>query len=162
MAGIRKRRIEADYLKVGSDFEFLGAGFTAINEKPNAQTSEKRYVHEASSTQSIVGYKWQSDFEGDQIQSEKAIDYIISIGKECKTGAEAETEYIKVDLDKPAQTDGSYYARKFKVAISISEYPDNDGELGVSGSFLGIGDPVVGTFKVADKTFTEGFTAASV
>ena len=162
MAGIRKRRIEADYLKVGEDFEFLGAGFTAINEKPNAQTSEKRYVHEASSTQSITSYKWQADFEGDQIKSEKAIDYIISIGKECKTGEEAETEYIKVDLDKPATGEGAYYARKFKVAVSVSEFPDNDGELGVSGSFLGIGEPVVGTFKVADKSFTEGFIAASV
>ena len=162
MAGIRKRRIEADYLKVGENFEFLGAGFTAINEKPNAQTSEKRYVHEASSTQSITSYKWQADFEGDQIKSEKAIDYIISIGKECKTGEEAETEYIKVDLDKAATGDGEYYARKFKVAVSVSEFPDNDGELGVNGSFLGIGEPVVGTFKVADKSFTEGFVAGTI
>lgn len=162
MAGIRKRKVEADYLKVGEEFEFLGVGFESIDEKLNPQRTEKRYVHESSSSQFISGYKWQSDFSGDQIKSEKAIEYIVAIGKEFKTGEDAETEYIKVDLDKKATGEGAYYARKFNVAIQVDEFPDNDGFLGLSGSFLGIGDPVIGTFKVADKTFTEGFTAATV
>lgn len=156
--GVRARRIEADYLKVGEAFELLGAGFKALNEKPNAQVTEKRYVNDASSTQSITGYKWQSDFEADQIKSVKAIEYIEEIGKELKTGGECETEYIKVDLDKPAQTQGSFYARKFKVAVQVNEFPETDGELGVTGSFLGVGDAVIGSFAVSTKTFTEGFT----
>ena len=157
--GIRQRRMEADYLKVGENFEFLGAGFTAIDEKPNSQVTEKRYINDASSSQSVTGYKWQADFSGDQIDSEKAIEYITTIGKELKTGGDCESEYIRVDLDKPSNTDGGYYARKFKVAIQVSEFPNNDGELGLSGVFLALGDPVVGTFNTKTKTFTEGFTA---
>ena len=157
--GIRQRRMEADYLKVGENFEFLGAGFTAIDEKPNSQVTEKRYINDASSSQSVTGYKWQADFSGDQIDSEKAIEYITTIGKELKTGGDCESEYIRVDLDKPSSTDGGYYARKFKVAIQVSEFPNNDGELGLSGVFLALGDPVVGTFNTKTKTFTEGFTA---
>ena len=156
---IRQRRMEADYLKVGENFEFLGAGFTAIDEKPNSQVTEKRYINDASSSQSVTGYKWQADFSGDQIDSEKAIEYITTIGKELKTGGDCESEYIRVDLDKPSSTDGGYYARKFKVAIQASEFPNNDGELGLSGVFLALGDPVVGTFNTKTKTFTEGFTA---
>ena len=156
---IRQRRMEADYLKVGENFEFLGAGFTAIDEKPNSQVTEKRYINDASSSQSVTGYKWQADFSGDQIDSEKAIEYITTIGKELKTGGDCESEYIRVDLDKPSSTDGGYYARKFKVAIQVSEFPNNDGELGLSGVFLALGDPVVGTFNTKTKTFTEGFTA---
>ena len=110
---IRQRRMEADYLKVGEDFEFLGSGFTAIDEKPNPQVTEKRYINDASSSQSVTGYKWQADFSGDQIDSEKAIEYITTIGKELKTGGDCESEYIRVDLDKPSNTDGGYYARKF-------------------------------------------------
>ena len=156
---IRQRRMEADYLKVGENFEFLGAGFTAIDEKPNSQVTEKRYINDASSSQSVTGYKWQADFSGDQIDSEKAIEHITTIGKELKTGGDCESEYIRVDLDKASTTDGGYYARKFKVAIQVSEFPNNDGELGLSGVFLALGDPVVGTFNTKTKTFTEGFTA---
>ena len=156
---IRQRRMEADYLKVGEDFEFLGSGFTAIDEKPNPQVTEKRYINDASSSQSVTGYKWQAVFSGDQMDSEKAIEYITTIGKELKTGGECESEYIRVDLDKAATTEGGFYARKFKVAIQVSEFPNNDGELGLSGVFLALGDPVVGTFNTKTKTFTEGFTA---
>ena len=157
--GIRQRRMEADYLKVGENFEFLGAGFTAIDEKPNSQVTEKRYINDASSSQSVTGYKWQADFSGDQIDSEKAIEYITTIGKELKTGGDCESEYIRVDLDKPSNTADGYYARKSKVAIQVSEFPNNDGELGLSGVFLALGDPVIGTFNTKTKTFTEGFTA---
>lgn len=156
---IRQRRMEADYLKVGENFEFLGAGFTAIDEKPNSQVTEKRYINDASSSQSVTGYKWQADFSGDQMDSEKAIEYITTIGKELKTGGDCESDYIRVDLDKASTTDNGYYARKFKVAIQVSEFPNNDGELGLSGVFLALGDPVIGTFNTKTKTFTEGFTA---
>ena len=76
------------------------------------------------------------------------------------TGADTETEYIIVDLDRPAQTAG-YRARKFKIAIAVDSFDDNDGELGVSGSFLGQSDPVEGTFDTSAKSFDEGYTAKS-
>ena len=74
------------------------------------------------------------------------------------TGAEAESEYLIVDLDKPGTAEGTYRARKIKVAIAVDSFDDNDGELGISGSFLGQSDPVEGTFTVSDKTLAEGFT----
>ena len=161
---IRKRKIEADYLKINKAFVFLGTGWTGLDEKPNAQTKEKRYVNESSSTQTITGYKWQNDFTGDQIQSDEAIEYIASIGKELKSGAEAETEYCKVDLDKPASTDSkSFYARKFKVAIHVDEMPNNDGNFGANGVFLCQGDGIIGTVTIDESTkkatFTDGYEA---
>lgn len=158
----RQRRSEADYLKVNGAFELLKAFFEKIDEKPNAQTKEKRYVGDASSTQSITGYKWQSDFTGDQIISAAAIEYIVNIGKTLKTGADAETDYLKVDLDKPGTDLNTFYARKFKVAVKVDEFPDNDGELGVNGTFLGIGDLIEGTFDTSTKAFTPGFTGKTL
>lgn len=155
---IRKRKVQANYLKVGEDFELLGTGFTELNESPSAQTTSKRYINQASATQSITGYEWTTSFNTDQIVSDKAIEYIREIGEMQKTGAEAEADYIIVDLDKPSTTEGAYRARKIKVAIAVDSFDDNDGELGISGSFLGQSDPVEGTFTVSDKTFAEGFT----
>lgn len=158
---IRKRKIQASYLKIAEAFELLGTGFTELIESPSAQTTSKRYINQASSSQSITGYEWSTSFNADQIASEKAIEYIRAIGEMQKTGADTEAEYLIVDLDKPAQTAG-YRARKFKVAIAVNSFDNNDGELGMSGSFLGISDPIEGTFDTSTKAFTEGFKAKTV
>lgn len=153
---IRKRKIQANYLKVGTNFELLGTGFTELNESPSAQTSSKRYINQSSASQSITGYEWTTSFNADQIVSENAIEHIRTIGEMQKTGTDTETEYIIVDLDKEGKTTG-YRARKFMVAIAVDSFGDNDGELGVEGSFLGLSDPIEGNFDTTTKTFTEGF-----
>lgn len=155
---IRKRKVQANYMKVGEDFELLGTGFTELNESPSAQTTSKRYINQSSSSQSVTGYEWGTSFNTDQINSENAIEYIREIGEMQLIGSDTETEYIIVDLDKPAQSAG-YRARKFKIAIAVDSFDDNDGELGISGNFLGQSDPVEGTFDTSTKSFTEGFTA---
>lgn len=158
--GIRKRKIQANYLKVGETFELLGTGFTELNESPSAQTTSKRYINQSSSSQSVTGYEWSSSFNADQIASEKAIEHIRNIGEMQLTGADTETEYVIVDLDKEAQN-GGYRARKFNIAIAVDSFDNNDGELGISGNFLGQSDPVEGTFDTSAKTFKDGFTPKS-
>jgi hypothetical protein len=155
---IRKRTIQANYMKVNDAFELLGTGFTELNESPSAQTTSKRYINQSSATQSVTGYEWGTSFNTDQIKSDKAIEYIKEIGEMQKTGADTETEYLIVDLDKLGTAEGTYRARKIKIAIAVDSFDDNDGELGISGNFLGQSDPIEGTFTVADKSFAEGFT----
>ena len=158
---VRKRKIQANYLEVAGAFELLGTGFTELNESPSAQTTSKRYINQSSASQSITGYEWTTSFNADQIASEKAIEYIRDIGEMQRTGLDTETEYLIVDLDKSAEASG-FRARKFMVAIAVDSFDDNDGELGVSGSFLGISDPIEGTFDTNTKKFTEGFTPKPV
>lgn len=155
--GIRKRKIQANYLKVKEAFELLGTGFTELNESPSAQTTSKRYINQSSSSQSVTGYEWGTSFNTDQIASDKAIEFIRDIGEMQKTGADTETEYLIVDLDKQGTAEGTFRARKFKVAIAVDSFDDNDGELGISGSFLGQSDPIEGTFTVGTNEFAEGF-----
>ncbi len=159
---IRKRKVQANYLKVKEAFELLGAGFTELNESPSAQTTSKRYINQSSSSQSVTGYEWGTSFNTDQINSEKAIEFIREIGEMQKTGADTETEYLIVDLDKQGTAEGTFRARKFKVAIAVDSFDDNDGELGISGNFLGQSDPVEGTFTLTSKEFAEEFTPKTV
>lgn len=161
MAGIKKRLGFADYLSTGGatgteTYVFMGTGFTRLDESPSAQTSSKRYVHQKSSTKGITGYDDSFPYETDMIESEEAVAYICNIGKKRQTGADAETFYVRVDMDKQAAGESAtaYEARKFKVAIEVADFADSDGEMTASGNLLPIGDPIEGTFDISTKTFT--------
>ena len=159
---IRKRKMEADYIDVsksGSDPEWAlcGTGFTSLTETPSAQTGSKRYINSSSARQSVTGYEWSAPFEADQIKEEYALAFILNIARLMLTGADAETSLVQVDLDDPVTDESSqntFKARKRIIAIAVSEMPDNDGELGVTGDFLGVSDPIEGTFNTQTKTFT--------
>lgn len=155
---VKQRRGFADYLNVGTsdaeEYVLMGAGYTKLDESPSAQTKSRRYVNDKSQTKSISGYDDSFPFEADQIIDEKAVDFIRDIGENRKTGAEAETDYIRVDLDKKEGGSGTTYAaRKFHVAIEVADFSDNDGEMTMSGNLLGIGDMVLGTFDTSAKKF---------
>ena len=100
---VKQRYQEASYLKVGENFELMGTGFTELNEDPGAQTTSKKYINDKSSTSSITSYEGEHGFTADQIPSEKVIKDLVSIGKERKTGADAEREFVRVDLDDRAE-----------------------------------------------------------
>ena len=155
---IRQRRKNADYIKVGSGFEFMGTGFTQLDDEPSASTTSKRYINMSGEIQSITGYAWSAPFTFDQIDSEKAIAAIVKIGKEELTGADAETEYVSVDLNGTSGVSG-YPARKRSVAIEVSSFDDSDGEIEGSGNLLAKGEWVYGYFDTSTKTFTENDTA---
>lgn len=155
--GVKQRYQEADYLNVGTSgsesYELMGTGFTKIDDSPSAQTSSKRYVNNKGISKSISSYDWSAPFESDLIESEKAIAFIAEIGRKEKTGEDAETDYIRVDLAGQKGSNG-YPARKRKVAIEVSEFTDNDGEITCSGNLLGKGDWINGSFNPETKTFT--------
>lgn len=160
--GVRKRIKQANYLKVNNIWEFLGFTMTDLTEKPSPKTSSKMYVGNASASQSITSYEWSTDYEGDQIESDNAVEYMRNIGEMCLTGSDAETEYLIVDKDKQGTTEGTYRCRKINVAVQVDEFSNNDGELQLKGSFLGQSDPEEGTFTQTSKSYTKGFIAKTL
>lgn len=156
---VRQRRMLANYLEVGETpvFALMGAGFTELNESPSAQTTSKRYINDKSATQSVTGYEWSTPFTTDQIKEQEVIDFICNIGEKQLTGTDAETRYVMVDLDKLAieGTLNVFQARMIKVAIEVSDFGDEDGEMTAEGNLLGNGDIVLGTFATLTQTFTE-------
>ena len=165
LTDVRQRVMQASYLDCGEKgteaFELLGTGFRELNEEPGAQVRNKRYINQKSTSKGISGYEWQSPYSADQIRSEKAIEFICKIGELQKTGAEAERDYIIADLDKKEGTSGtSYKARKIRVAIEVSKFGNEDGEMTCEGNFLGVSDVIVGTFDTSSKKFTEAVVGA--
>lgn len=142
-------------------YELLGFGVTKLDDSPGAQTSSKRYVNQKSATQTVSSYEWTAPLEFDLIRSEKAIEFLADIGENEKTGSDAETDYVIVYLEKPVESkEGSFEAKRRRVAVEISEFSDNDGEIQGSGNLLGVGEWVKGTFDTKTKTFTEAGAAA--
>ncbi len=152
---VKQRYQEAAYLKVSEAFELMGTGFEELNEDPGAQTSSKKYINDKSNTSSITSYEGEHAFTADQIMSQAVIKDLVDIGKQRKTGADAERELVRVDLDDPVEgKQNTFKARKFDVAAEISSFSDNDGEWQVEGTLHDKGDPVMGTFDTSTKTFT--------
>lgn len=166
MADIRQRNNVANYINVGtadkSDYAFMGAGFTQLDENPTAQTSSKRYINDKAATKRISGYDWSAPFNTDMIMSEKAVAYIVNIGELQLVGSDCETDYIIVDLDS-ANSGGKYRARKFKVAVEVASFTATDGDMTCTGNLQGMGDPIEGEVSISAGTveFTPTSAAAA-
>ncbi|WP_291653804.1 hypothetical protein [Clostridium sp.] len=158
--GVKERKSYANYLNVGKgteEYVLMGAGFIELNEAPAAQTVSKKYINDKSASKAIIGYDWSTSFNTDMIRSEKAVEFICEIGEMQKIGSDAETEYVIVDLDKEVSEEGitnTYKARKFRVAVEVASFDNNDGQMAATGNLLGIGDMVAGIFNVTTNTFT--------
>lgn len=160
--GVKKRKNIADYIDTtpGTDsatYALMGTGFKTLDENPSAQTKSKKYICDTSATKSVSSYDDTFPYELDQIREQPAIDFICNIGEKRLVGEDAETTYIRVDLDKPVAKDSSnteYEARMFKVAVEVAAFANDDGEMTGSGNLLGIGNPTSGKFDVSTKTFT--------
>ena len=160
MEKVRQRRVQANYLNTAPGeenpvFSFLGAGVKTLDENPSAQTKSRRYINDKSATKSVNGYDWSAPFDADQIRSQAAIAFLCDIGEKQKIGEDAETQYVIVDLDQSiADKEDTFHARKIDVAIEVASFPNDDGEMGVSGNFLGQGDMIEGEFNTTTKVFT--------
>ena len=127
MAGVRGRHTVANYLNVGKD--------------------EVKYVLMGAGFTELNETPTALTSSKRYINDKSATKGVI--------GYDWSTPYI-VDLDKPSgSAEGVYQARKFHVAIAVTDFPNNEGIMASTGTLLGIGDPVLGTFHVATKVFTE-------
>lgn len=155
----------ADYIKPagGMGFVLMGTGFNTLDENPSAQMDTKVYINDKSATSTIKSYQTQFPFDSDLILEEEAVMDLYLVGRDQKTGAEAQREYIRVELFRPLQyadetnVPNTFLARKFNVAVEVSSFAGGGGEtITVSGNLNSIGDFVDGYFDVATRTFTEG------
>lgn len=156
---VRQRHMQANYINVGASSEsyvLMGLGFTDLNESPAAQTSSKRYVNDKANTKRITGYDWTAPFTTDQIRSDEAVDFICKIGELQKVGADTETDYVIVDLDKKGKTENVSMRENSTLLLKVASFENNDGEMSATGNLLQIGDLVEGTFDTSSKSFTEG------
>ncbi|WP_252237416.1 hypothetical protein, partial [Clostridium sp. ZBS17] len=138
----------ADYLKVGEEFCFMGAGFNTLDETVGAQTDSKTYINDKTSTTTVKGYQTEFPYDTDMVKDGKAGMALYTVGRDHKTGVDAEFEYVRVDLYDPVENKTNLFkARNFKVAAVVSDSKGNGGEVMVNtGTLSCAGDPMQGYF----------------
>ena len=86
-----------------------------------------------------------------------AVMALYDVGRNQKTGTDAEFDYVRVELFKPVSgSENTYAARKFRVSCEVSGVAGSGGEtVKVTGNLNGVGNFTDGTFNTSTKTFTE-------
>lgn len=149
----------ADYINTGTagnpTWSLMGTGFNTLDENPNAQVDSKTYIHEKAQTSQIKSYQPQFPFDTDLIADDDAVMALYGVGRNQLIGADAQFEYVRVELFKTPSSTNTYPARKFTVAVEVSGFSGGGGEqVKASGNLNVVGDFVEGTFNVSTKTFT--------
>ena len=151
----------ADYLNVGTnetpEYAFMGAGFNTLDETVGAQTDSKTYINQVTASTTVKGYQTEFPYDTDMVKDEKAGMALYAVGRDHKTGSDAEFDYVRVDLYDPVpEKTNLFKARKFRVAAVVSDSKGNGGEVMVNtGTLSCVGDPVQGYFDTTTKKFSE-------
>ena len=153
----------ADYLGIRTvaagvtttTFYLMGTGFTKIDEDPKAVVHTSGYVSDKNKSSSITGYDRTFPFDFEFIKAQEAVDALVAVAHDDKIGADAEFDFIRVDLYEAGDATGAYRARKWAVCAEISSITgEPQGVVKGSGVLHTVGDAIPGEFVVSTKVFT--------
>lgn len=150
------RNMLADYLDVGTattpDVRLMNV-FETVDESPNAQTVDKHYTSDKSSSTITTGYQTQFPITGDRYKDNVVTDFITKIAEEQLLGVQA--LFYRVNLFRPIEgKQNTYYARKFTVEFAIDTLGGAGGEIAtIEGNMNAQGDVIVGEFNTQTKEF---------
>lgn len=155
---VQRYRI-ADYINVapgGEKYELMGSGFNTLDESPSAQLDTKTYINDVSATSNIKSYQTQFAFDTDLVPSEAAVMFLYDIGRNQKTGVDAQTDYVRIEKFQPIPgKDNTFPARRFNVSVEVSSFAGAGGEtIKVTGTLHNVGSFEDGEFNIETKTFT--------
>ncbi len=160
MADTQIRNKIMDFLDTGTSgtaaFTYMNAGFNSLDENPNAQVDTKAYIGDTAATNIVRGYQTQFPFSIDLDASEAPINKIYDVGRNQKTGSDAEADYVRLEVFRPIEDeDGVYAARKFRVSIQVDSITGEGTQIiNIAGQLNNVGSFVDGQFDVNTKTFT--------
>lgn len=160
------RNMIADFLNTGDGadekYAFMGQGFNTLDENPSAQADGKTYIHQTAQANRIKSYQPSFPFDTDLMADEEAVMALYDVGRNEKTSADAEKDYVRVELFRPvASKENTFSARKFRVAVQVDAISGGGGEaIKVTGNLLSVGDFVEGEFNTATRAFTPAGSVA--
>ena len=154
---------QADYINTATTgtetYALMGAGFKTLDESPSPQVEKEAFICDKVKSASTDSYEPSFAFDTYLIKDETAIMTLYKVGHDQLTGADAERDYVRVDLYDPVSGEGNantYNARKFRVAVEVTDCSGEGAKpLGCKGNLNQVGDMIPGTFNTSTKTFTK-------
>lgn len=136
-------------------YALLGDGITSLTEEFNPESETKHYINMASGSNRVKSYAPSISVEKEYIKDEELQIWINEKIRVLPVGAEAESDYIRINILDGASADGSYPAVKRPCTYQFDSIGgDGGGEIMNNMTLTGNGDAVQGTFNVKTLTFT--------
>lgn len=153
-----KRSQFKTFLNTGTEavpvWSLIGDGVSSGAISYNPQTLEEIYIHQDSGVTEIESYKPTLPIEATAKSGDPAFDFVDAMRKTRAVLADAHAEVVNVWLYE-TPTGNAYPAERQPVSIQIDEFGGDGGQsakINYTVNFMG--DPVIGTFDPATKTFT--------
>lgn len=152
------RNLLRQYYGIGETPTFhLCTPFTKMNEENSPVVDKSAFINDVNSSPTVIGYENGFTFEAQNVAGDEVVDDLVAIARKQLTGTDAERVLVDVDMSKEdSVTSGSYYARKFVVAVECTP-PAGDPKsiTKITGKLHQVGDMVEGLFAVATKTWSD-------
>lgn len=137
-------------------YSIMGTGFESLDDSRSPQTDTVTYIDDRAATKTVTGYEPEWSFEGKRLEDgdSDALDFLVGIALAESVGDDAETDIVEYDVTL-VQT-GEVDAYQHTVAVAMDSISKGAGgeNLKFSGTLLGKGDVVAGTYNIAAGTFT--------
>ncbi len=153
----------ADFLNTtpGTDnsptWSIIGVGIADKSTEYNPEISEEKWVIYKNKIKELESYAPGSSVEQTAYKGDPVFEYIDNLRYRLKTGTEAETQLLEVDVYSVSDTQSSpkYRARLWNVVISVESNGGEKASINYSINYKG--DPKFGTvtFTSGVPTFTE-------
>lgn len=154
LSAVAQRPEIIPYMEITEDAYYLmGENWTSFTENPSAQTKDRKFINDTTSSTSITSYKPTFAFEALLAYNDPAIAKVYEIVKSRKTGSNARVPIIVMDKFATAVS-GAYPARKIVATVEVSSLDDDD-DMIIKGNFNSWGTEIAGTFNPTTGTFTE-------
>jgi hypothetical protein len=166
MAGKVKREEFATYLNITPEsphilgsltatYALIGEGVTAAEISMGPKVTDEQYIADDAATSILEAYAPSMAVEQTAILNDEAFDFVDQLRLDQAIFGDAESDLVHVWLYETAVSPGVYPAEQQKVAIAVEDIGDAAGApIKINWTPNYIGDPIVGTFTVATKTFT--------
>lgn len=142
--------------KETAKYELLGDGITSLTEEFNPESESKHYINKAAASNRVKSYAPSISVEKEYIVEEALQTWINEKIKVLPTGAEAESDYIRINILETASSEGEYPAVKRPCTYQFDSIGGDAGDVIMNNmTITGNGDAIQGTFNVKTKKFTE-------
>ena len=147
------------FLNIGTvdkpTYALLGDGITSLTEEFNPESEGKHYINMASASNKVKAYAPSISVEKEYIKGEALQTWINEKIRVLPVGAEAEADYVRINILDSASEDGTYPAVKRPCTYQFDSIGgDGGGEIMNNMTLTGNGDAVQGTFNVKTLAFT--------
>jgi hypothetical protein len=155
------RDILKHYFNIGTSetpkYALLGDGIKSLTEEFNPEEDKSQYINQKNGNTDVKSYAPSIAVTKEYIKDEELQNWLDEKVDLLPLGAEAESDYIRINLRRKSTVEGVYKAIKRKCSYRIDNIGGEAGNALATGFTIGgKGDGIQGEFNVKTNTFIPG------